>query len=80
MFRGIACVVLGFAAVAPLRKPDGSDLMRGVMKPGGKAERLTSFKDREVYDVDLKDTKTSDMDLAALSRMKGIPGRLQGRR
>jgi hypothetical protein len=80
MFSGVVSVVFCFIAVASVREPSDANLIRGVMRLGGKAERLTSFKDREVYDVDLKGTKTSDMDVAALSRMKSIPGWLQGRR
>jgi hypothetical protein len=59
-------------AVATGPKLSGKDLALYVGKLGGKATRQTWLKDRVAYDVDLRGTKVTDDDLAALGIMKGI--------
>lgn len=50
----------------------GTDLTRNVRKLGGTARRIESPKGQVGYSVDLRATKTSDADLAALSLIQGI--------
>ena len=58
--------------VASGPKLSGKDLAILVDKLGGKVKRQPFPKDREFYQVDLKGTKVTDVDLFLLAGMKGL--------